>query len=272
MVGFAGMLFVGADGHVTTIAVDEAWQRRQIGTRLMLALSREAIERGATALTLEVRAGNEPAQAMYRRLRLRPGRHPPQLLRRDRRGCPRHVGPRRRQPRLRRARLDAIEAPSRPHRRRGTSTDSAGAMTRHPGARHRDVVRRDGGRRRGRRHARPLVGGEQPGRAARPLRRGGARDRQPGPRRAAHPGGGPGPGRGRHQRRPRRRGGRHGRPRSGRRPARRRERGQGPGPGVGRAVRGRQPPRGPPLRRASWRSPTSSCPSWCCWCRAATPC
>jgi len=62
------MLFVGPDGHVTTISVDQAWQRRSIGTRLMLALSREAIDRGATALTLEVRATNEAAQAMYRRL------------------------------------------------------------------------------------------------------------------------------------------------------------------------------------------------------------
>jgi ribosomal-protein-alanine N-acetyltransferase len=72
VVGFAGMLFVGTDGHVTTIAVDEAHRRRQIGTRLMVALSRDAIERGATALTLEVRAGNEPAQAMYRRFGFAP--------------------------------------------------------------------------------------------------------------------------------------------------------------------------------------------------------
>jgi ribosomal-protein-alanine N-acetyltransferase len=68
VVGVSGMLFVGSDGHVTTISVDRAWQRRQIGTRLMLALSREAISRGATALTLEVRATNHAAQAMYRRL------------------------------------------------------------------------------------------------------------------------------------------------------------------------------------------------------------
>ena len=72
VVGFAGMLFVGDDGHVTTISVDDRWQRRQIGTRLMLALSREAIERGANALTLEVRAGNEPAQALYRRFGFAP--------------------------------------------------------------------------------------------------------------------------------------------------------------------------------------------------------
>ncbi len=38
----------------------------------MLALCREAIERGAATLTLEVRAGNEPAQAMYRRFGFAP--------------------------------------------------------------------------------------------------------------------------------------------------------------------------------------------------------
>ena len=66
VVGFAGILFLGPDGHVTTISVDRAWRGQGIGTRLMLALCREAVERGSTALTLEVRAGNEPAQAMYR--------------------------------------------------------------------------------------------------------------------------------------------------------------------------------------------------------------
>ncbi len=53
----------------------------------------------------------------------------------------------------------------------------------------------------------------------------------------------------RDRRRPRRRRRRHRRARAHRRPARRRQRGQDPGPGVGRALRGRQPPRGPPLRR-----------------------
>ena len=55
------------DGHVTTIAVDPAWHRHGIGTRLLLALAREAIARGATALTLEVRLSNQGAQELYRR-------------------------------------------------------------------------------------------------------------------------------------------------------------------------------------------------------------
>jgi ribosomal-protein-alanine N-acetyltransferase len=56
----------GTDGHVTTIAVDPAWHRVRIGQRLLLQLTRQAIGRGATALTLEVRVGNDPAQALYR--------------------------------------------------------------------------------------------------------------------------------------------------------------------------------------------------------------
>jgi ribosomal-protein-alanine N-acetyltransferase len=72
VVGFAGMLFIGTDGHVTTIAVDQAWRRHQVATRLMLALTRDAIDRGATAITLEVRAGNDSAQAMYRRFGFAP--------------------------------------------------------------------------------------------------------------------------------------------------------------------------------------------------------
>ncbi|HLG00775.1 MAG TPA: ribosomal protein S18-alanine N-acetyltransferase [Acidimicrobiia bacterium] len=67
VVGYAGLMMSDADGHVTTIAVDPDWHREKIGTRLMLALAREAIERDATSLTLEVRVTNKGAQALYRR-------------------------------------------------------------------------------------------------------------------------------------------------------------------------------------------------------------
>jgi ribosomal-protein-alanine N-acetyltransferase len=67
VVGYAGLMMSMTDGHVTTIAVDPAWQRHGIGMRLLLALAREGIERGATALTLEVRLSNKGAQDMYRR-------------------------------------------------------------------------------------------------------------------------------------------------------------------------------------------------------------
>jgi ribosomal-protein-alanine N-acetyltransferase len=67
VVGFAGLMVTLDEGHVTTIAVDPAQQRKGIGSRLLLALSRVAISRGCRGLTLEVRVSNEPAQAMYRR-------------------------------------------------------------------------------------------------------------------------------------------------------------------------------------------------------------
>ncbi len=67
VVGFAGLLFALTDGHITTIAVDPDRQGARLGTRLMLVLMREAIARGATAVTLEVRASNDAALALYRR-------------------------------------------------------------------------------------------------------------------------------------------------------------------------------------------------------------
>lgn len=82
VVGFAGLLYVLPDAHVTTVAVDPAWRRRGVATRLLLALAREAVARGATALTLEVRVSNTGAQALYRRFGFAPagvrrGYYPP---------------------------------------------------------------------------------------------------------------------------------------------------------------------------------------------------
>ncbi len=67
VVGYAGLMLSMSDGHITTIAVDPAWHRHSIGTRLLLTLAREAITRDATALTLEVRLSNRGAQELYRR-------------------------------------------------------------------------------------------------------------------------------------------------------------------------------------------------------------
>ncbi len=72
VVGYAGLMLTGGDAHVTTIAVDPAWHRHKIGTRLLLVLAREAAERGAGQLTLEVRVSNGAAQSMYRKFGFRP--------------------------------------------------------------------------------------------------------------------------------------------------------------------------------------------------------
>lgn len=72
VVGYSGLMLTSDEGHITTIAVDPAWHRHQIGTRLMLDMMRVARGRGAREVTLEVRVSNHPAQAMYRRFGFAP--------------------------------------------------------------------------------------------------------------------------------------------------------------------------------------------------------
>ena len=72
LVGFAGLMLVAGDGHVTNVGVDESHRRRSVATRLMLELARRALAEGAEALTLEVRVSNEAAQALYRRFGFAP--------------------------------------------------------------------------------------------------------------------------------------------------------------------------------------------------------
>ncbi|MDP9074066.1 MAG: ribosomal protein S18-alanine N-acetyltransferase [Actinomycetota bacterium] len=72
VVGYCGLMLADEDAHVTTIAVDPAWHRHKIGSRLMLHLARTARQRGAKRLTLEVRMSNIAAQTMYRRFGFEP--------------------------------------------------------------------------------------------------------------------------------------------------------------------------------------------------------
>ena len=188
VVGYAGLMLTGDDAHVTTIAVDPAWHRHKIGTRLLLNLAREARGPGRRHLTLEVRVCNSGAQAMYRRFGFEPAgvrknyyaetNEDALVMWADDIDSADYAGP------AGGHRGAASRAPpsSRPSPlvttilAIETSCDETAAA----------VV--DG------RPRRAVVGGQQPGRPARPLRRGRARARQPGPRRAADPGGGRGPG------------------------------------------------------------------------------
>jgi len=67
LVGHAGMMLAAGEGHITTVAVDPSWQGRGVASRLLLELHRRAIERGVTAMTLEVRVSNQRAIDLYRR-------------------------------------------------------------------------------------------------------------------------------------------------------------------------------------------------------------
>ena len=72
IVGYAGLMLVAGDGHVTNVGVEPRHRRRGIATRLVLELARRAIDEGATALTLEVRVSNTAAQELYRRFGFAP--------------------------------------------------------------------------------------------------------------------------------------------------------------------------------------------------------
>lgn len=67
LVGHAGMMLAAGEGHITTVAVDPQWQGRGIASRMLLELHRRAVERGASAMTLEVRVSNQRAIELYRR-------------------------------------------------------------------------------------------------------------------------------------------------------------------------------------------------------------
>jgi ribosomal-protein-alanine N-acetyltransferase len=66
-VAYGGIWVVMEDAHVTTIAVDPDWRGRGFGELVLLRLIEEAVARGAAWMTLEVRASNAAAQALYRK-------------------------------------------------------------------------------------------------------------------------------------------------------------------------------------------------------------
>jgi ribosomal-protein-alanine N-acetyltransferase len=72
VLGYAGLMVVGTEAHVTTVVVHPDRRDDKLGTRLMLGLAAEAITQDAKSLTLEVRASNEPAQRLYRRFGMAP--------------------------------------------------------------------------------------------------------------------------------------------------------------------------------------------------------
>ena len=125
-------MLAGDDGHVTTLAVDPAWHRHKIGTRLLLHAGRRGDRRAAPRdLTLEVRVEQRRGPGALPARSGSPRRHPQELLRRDQRGRARDVGRRRRHARVRASASTRIEARrSRHHDRRGaaavmTATDAS---------------------------------------------------------------------------------------------------------------------------------------------------
>lgn len=67
LLGYAGLMYAVDEAHVTNIAVAPSLHRRGVATRLLAELAWSAIDYGSTALTLEVRVSNTPAQRLYER-------------------------------------------------------------------------------------------------------------------------------------------------------------------------------------------------------------
>lgn len=67
VVAYGGIWVILEDSHVTTIAVHPEFRGRKYGEILLLRLLDEALERGASWMTLEVRESNTVAQSLYRK-------------------------------------------------------------------------------------------------------------------------------------------------------------------------------------------------------------
>lgn len=63
--GFAGFWIIAGEVHITNVAVRESRRRQGIGELLLISLINLATELDANLITLEVRASNTAAQALY---------------------------------------------------------------------------------------------------------------------------------------------------------------------------------------------------------------
>ncbi|MDH4076505.1 MAG: ribosomal protein S18-alanine N-acetyltransferase [Acidimicrobiia bacterium] len=81
VVGFGGVMYAADEAHMLNLAVARNWSGWGIGRRLCEALLAGAARRAASGFTLEVRASNTVAQALYASLGfdsagVRPGYYP----------------------------------------------------------------------------------------------------------------------------------------------------------------------------------------------------
>ena len=65
IVGFVGFWVMAGEAHITSIAVRTKYRRRGIGELLLIASIEQAMAFNADVVTLEVRASNTGAQALY---------------------------------------------------------------------------------------------------------------------------------------------------------------------------------------------------------------
>lgn len=72
LVGYAGMMVVFEDAHITTVSVVPEARGGGVAKHMMLHLVDAALANDAEHLTLEVRTSNDAAQALYRKFGFAP--------------------------------------------------------------------------------------------------------------------------------------------------------------------------------------------------------
>ena len=65
VLGYVGMMYVLDEGYISNVAVAPVYRRQGVADALISALMTRAEELKMAFVTLEVRAGNEPAKALY---------------------------------------------------------------------------------------------------------------------------------------------------------------------------------------------------------------
>ena len=69
VVGAVVVWMILDEAHIATLAVHPDYRRQGISQQLLVTVLRQAIERGAAQATLEVRANNLAAQALYKKFK-----------------------------------------------------------------------------------------------------------------------------------------------------------------------------------------------------------
>lgn len=67
VVGYGGYWFSQGRAHISTIAVHPAYRGQSLGELVLAGMIREALNQRALMISLEVRVGNQPAIALYRK-------------------------------------------------------------------------------------------------------------------------------------------------------------------------------------------------------------
>jgi N6-L-threonylcarbamoyladenine synthase len=65
LVAYCASWMIFDELHINSLAVEEGWRRRGVARRLLAHVIRHAVEAGARGATLEVRASNQAARALY---------------------------------------------------------------------------------------------------------------------------------------------------------------------------------------------------------------